>query len=64
MTRFFKMTAFLGLAAAVFIGTAQAGKNLDAIKSNGTIKCGVSTGLAGFSPFISEWHPVGLMTLN
>jgi general L-amino acid transport system substrate-binding protein len=60
MTRFFKMTAFLGLAAAVFIGTAQAGKNLDAIKSNGTIKCGVSTGLAGFSIADSKGKYTGL----
>ena len=31
------------------VGTAQAGKTLDAIKSRGSIKCGVNTGLAGFA---------------
>ena len=37
------------LALSATIGTAEAGPNLDAIKSKGFIQCGVSTGLAGFS---------------
>lgn len=60
MKRFLRITALLGLAAAVLMGTAQAGKNLDAIKSNGTIKCGVSTGLAGFSIADSKGQYTGL----
>ena len=60
MQRLLKMTALLGLAAVVWLGTAQAGKTLDAIKSNGTIKCGVSTGLAGFSIADSKGNYTGL----
>lgn len=60
MRRFLNMTALLGLAVVVAIGTAQAGKNLDAIKANGTLKCGVSTGLAGFSIADSKGNYTGL----
>ncbi len=60
MKRFLAITAVLGLAIVVFLGTAQAGKNLDAIKANGTIKCGVSTGLAGFSIADSKGNYTGL----
>jgi general L-amino acid transport system substrate-binding protein len=60
MRRFLKVTALLGLTAGVLIGTAQAGKTLDAIKSKGTLKCGVSTGLAGFSLANSQGQYTGL----
>jgi general L-amino acid transport system substrate-binding protein len=35
----------LGLAAA----PAHAGKTLDAVKARGSVKCGVTNGVAGFS---------------
>ena len=38
------MALALGLAA-----TAQAGSTFDAVKRNGEVRCGVSTGLAGMS---------------
>ena len=40
---------WLTLLALLFATSAQAGKTLDAVKARGNIKCGVSTGLAGFS---------------
>jgi len=55
-----KVSMLLGFTAVVAVTTAQAGKNLDAIKSNGTIKCGVSTGLAGFSIADSKGQYTGL----
>jgi len=60
MERFLKITALLGLTAVALFGTAQAGKTLDAIKSKGTLKCGVSTGLAGFSLANSQGQYTGL----
>ncbi|WP_089934944.1 amino acid ABC transporter substrate-binding protein [Candidatus Entotheonella palauensis] len=60
MKRFLNMMALFGLAAVLVTGTAHAGKNLDAIKSNGTLKCGVSTGLAGFSIADSKGNYTGL----
>ena len=41
-----------GVAAAALVGaagTAQAGKDLDAVKARGQLICGVSTGVAGFA---------------
>ena len=40
------------------LGAAQAGPTLDAVKQNGFVQCGVSTGLAGFSNPDDEgnWH--------
>jgi general L-amino acid transport system substrate-binding protein len=38
-----------GICATLFAGAAHAGKTMDAIKARGSIKCGVNTGLAGFS---------------
>jgi general L-amino acid transport system substrate-binding protein len=38
-----------GLAALVASGTAQAGKDLDAVKARGAVICGVGTGTAGFN---------------
>jgi len=60
MQRVFKIAALVGVAAVAFLGAAQAGKDLDAIKANGAIKCGVSTGLAGFSMADSKGNYTGL----
>lgn len=57
-----KLTA-LGLSAAATALVslpAHAGKDLDAIKSRGTLVCGVSTGLAGFSAADSQGKWSGL----
>ena len=44
------VAAAAGLAAAFFgvAGTAHAGKDLDAVRSRGTLNCGVGIGTAGF----------------
>jgi general L-amino acid transport system substrate-binding protein len=56
-----KTVAFgLSAAAAVMTLPAHAGKDLDAIKSRGTLVCGVSTGLAGFSAADSQGRWSGL----
>jgi general L-amino acid transport system substrate-binding protein len=52
-----------GMAAAVLIGaagTAQAGKDLDAIKARGQLICGVNTGVAGFAQADSQGKWVGI----
>jgi general L-amino acid transport system substrate-binding protein len=49
-----------GLCATLFAGAVQAGKTLDAIKARGSIKCGVNTGLAGFSIADSQGKWSGL----
>jgi general L-amino acid transport system substrate-binding protein len=52
-----------GMAAVVLIGaagTAQAGKDLDAIKARGQLICGVNTGVAGFAQADSQGKWVGL----
>ncbi|MDH3598732.1 MAG: amino acid ABC transporter substrate-binding protein [Candidatus Tectomicrobia bacterium] len=55
-----KHVAWLGLLAIAFADAAQAGATLDAVKSRGTLKCGVSTGLAGFSIADSKGQWQGL----
>jgi general L-amino acid transport system substrate-binding protein len=55
-----KHAAWLGLLAITLAGPAQAGKTLDAVKARGTLKCGVSTGLAGFSIADSQGQWQGL----
>jgi general L-amino acid transport system substrate-binding protein len=53
----------VGAAAATLIGvagTAQAGKDLDAIKARGNLICGVTTGVAGFSLADSQGKWTGL----
>jgi general L-amino acid transport system substrate-binding protein len=51
----------LSAAVAAFAATpALAGKDLDAIKSRGTLVCGVNTGLAGFSAADSQGKWSGL----
>jgi general L-amino acid transport system substrate-binding protein len=52
-----------GIAAATLLGaagTAQAGKDLDAIKARGQLICGVNTGVAGFGLQDSQGKWVGL----
>ncbi|MGB1311387.1 MAG: amino acid ABC transporter substrate-binding protein, partial [Leucothrix sp.] len=44
-----KKSLFLGLAAAAMFGTNAMADTLDSVKKNDHVKCGVSTGLAGFS---------------
>ena len=44
-----KKSIFLGLAAATMFGTSAIADTLDTVKKNDHVKCGVSTGLAGFS---------------
>src|SRR5262249_56448477 len=46
-----------GVVAATVLGaagTAQAGKDLDAVKARGQLICGVSTGVAGFAQADSQ----------
>jgi general L-amino acid transport system substrate-binding protein len=53
--------AVAALAAAVALASAaQAGPTLDAVKKNGVLSCGVSTGLAGFSLADSQGRYTGL----
>jgi general L-amino acid transport system substrate-binding protein len=52
--------AVLAISMVGLIGNAYAGKTLDAIKARGTIKCGVNTGLAGFSIADSQGNWTGL----
>jgi general L-amino acid transport system substrate-binding protein len=47
-------------AAFAFCATAQAGATLDAVKKNGAVSCGVSTGLQGFSLADSQGRYAGL----
>ncbi len=52
--------AALATAAAFTTLPAHAGKDLDAIKSRGSLNCGVNTGLAGFSQADSQGRWSGL----
>ncbi|MEX8520720.1 MAG: amino acid ABC transporter substrate-binding protein [Leptothrix sp. (in: b-proteobacteria)] len=56
------LAAALVLAASALLAAApaQAGKTLDAIKQRGSLNCGVSTGVAGFSAPDSQGHWSGL----
>jgi len=47
-------------AALMVAGTAQAGPTMDAVKKNGVVTCGVSTGLAGFSLADAQGKYTGL----
>ncbi|PWR00535.1 amino acid ABC transporter substrate-binding protein [Leucothrix pacifica] len=44
-----RKSVFLGLAAAVMFGTSASADTLETVIKNDHVKCGVSTGLAGFS---------------
>jgi general L-amino acid transport system substrate-binding protein len=48
------------LALASFAGDAKAGETLDAIMERGELRCGVSTGLAGFSLADAQGNWTGL----
>ncbi len=52
--------AAFAAAAVLAAPAAYAGKDLDAIKSRGTLVCGVNTGLAGFSAADSQGRWSGL----
>ena len=51
---------FLALTVALLASAAHAGENLDAIMARDNIRCGVSTGLAGFSVADSAGNWTGL----
>ena len=56
-----KIAAAAALATATLASApAHAGKDLDGIKSRGTLVCGVNTGLAGFSQADSQGRWSGL----
>ncbi len=53
----------VGIAAVALVGvagTAQAGKDLDAVKARGQLLCGVTTGVAGFALADSQGKWTGL----
>ena len=52
--------ALVAASAMLSVGTAHAGKTLDAIKGRGQLVCGVRTGLAGFSAADSQGNYSGL----
>ena len=52
--------AGLAVSAALLAPAAHAGKTLDAVKQRGSVKCGVTTGLAGFSAPDAKGHWSGL----
>jgi general L-amino acid transport system substrate-binding protein len=54
------LTAGVAVAGLLAAPAAFAGKDLDAIKSRGTLVCGVNTGLAGFSAADSQGKWSGL----
>jgi general L-amino acid transport system substrate-binding protein len=59
----FKKHMAAGIVAAALVGaagTAYAGKDLDAIKARGSLICGVTTGVAGFSLADSQGKWTGL----
>ncbi|MDE0206368.1 MAG: amino acid ABC transporter substrate-binding protein, partial [Candidatus Tectomicrobia bacterium] len=51
---------FVALMVAAVAGAAYAGDNLDAIRARDNIRCGVSTGLAGFAIADSAGNWTGL----
>ncbi len=53
---------FIAFTVAVLAGIAHAGKTLDAVMARDTVRCGVSTGLAGFAIADSTGRWTGLDT--
>src|SRR6478672_8869481 len=53
----FALAILIGVGLA---GSAQAGPTLDKVKQAGTLVCGVSTGLAGFSQPDNQGNYTGL----
>ena len=60
MKRFFAAVPFLLIGMAHGAGQAWAGPTLEAIKANGVLTCGVSTGLAGFAVVEKDAKVAGL----
>jgi general L-amino acid transport system substrate-binding protein len=58
--RFMLKHAVAAVLALVFVGAAQAGKTLDAIKQRGQLICGVNPSLPGFSAADSQGNWTGL----
>jgi general L-amino acid transport system substrate-binding protein len=56
----YSLTAAAALAAMLASGSAMAGKDLDAVKARGTVACGISTGVAGFSSQDDKGKWIGL----
>ncbi len=54
------LAAAVGLGAVLVSGTAMAGKDLDSIRSRGSLICGVGQGTAGFMMADSQGKWVGL----
>ncbi|WP_428666113.1 amino acid ABC transporter substrate-binding protein [Reyranella sp.] len=54
------LAAALGLGAVLASGNAMAGKDLDSVRSRGSLICGVGTGTAGFMMADSQGKWVGL----
>lgn len=54
------LAVFLGFGLILFCATAQAGPVLDSIKKRDTVRCGVSSGVAGFSAVGSDGQWRGL----
>ena len=52
----------IALIVAVLTGSAHAGKTLDAVMARGDVRCGVSTGVAGFAVADSAGNWTGLDT--
>jgi general L-amino acid transport system substrate-binding protein len=51
---------FIAFTVAVLTGSAHAGKTLDAVMARGDVRCGVSTGVAGFAIADSAGNWTGL----
>ena len=51
---------FIAFTVVVLAGTVHAGEILDAVVARDSVRCGVSTGLAGFSIADSTGHWTGL----
>lgn len=63
MKKFTMFAAAFAVAAAAQFGTAEAGRDLDAIKQRGTLRCGVqSTGTPGFAVPDAQGRWTGLNT--
>src|SRR3546814_17320910 len=54
------LVAATALTFVCLSGAAQAGPTIDAIKERGAVRCGVNTGLAGFSIADSQGRWTGL----
>ena len=50
----------IALTLALLAGSAHAGKTLDAVMARGDVRCGVSTGVAGFAIADSTGNWTGL----